>query len=148
MIKESKLVIVGLLIAGMAFTFTILLGSSGFFRHVNIFLPEVVRATVAFKNMNGQLKVVGIQGTLEVDPTLIARTGASYILTVTNYDNLAHRFYIDGLNLSTGTLYQNGTDIITVLEYKDGTYKYYDIISNQTKMIPLGTFKVVTVSKD
>jgi hypothetical protein len=145
--KETKIIVIGLLVAGTTFIITIYFGSNGFFRHVNIFLPEVIQATVAFKNIDGQVKVIGIKGNIEISPTLIARTGASYILTVINQDNNPHRFYIDGLNQGTKILYPSQSDIITIQQSKEGNYKYYDTISNKFEMNVLGIFKVVTVEK-
>jgi hypothetical protein len=48
------------LIAGSAFTAMVFLSSSGYFRHVNIFFPEVIQATVAFENVDGS----GVKGKL------------------------------------------------------------------------------------
>lgn len=144
---ESKLVLIGLLISGSVFIATVFFGSGGFFRHVTIFFPEVIQATVAFKNVDGHLKIIGIKGNVEINPTLIGETGETYILTVLNHDNIVHRFYLDGLNLSTKILYPSQSDIITIHESKEGNYKYYDIVSDKFKTNALGVFKVVTVEK-
>lgn len=145
--KETKIIVVGLLVSGSTFVLTIYFGSNGLFRHVNIFLPEVIQATIAFKNIDGQLKIIGVKGNVEISPTLVVRTGATYILTVINYDNTTHKFYIDRLNQSTKILYPSESDIITIQESKEGNYKYYDVISNKSKIDVLGTLKVVTVDK-
>ena len=51
-------------------------------RHVEIFWPEKVEQTVAFKDVDGEVKLVGISGTAEDNnPTLIVRTSFAYILT-------------------------------------------------------------------
>lgn len=141
--RESKLILIGLLIAGSAFVVLVSLGSSGIFRHAVIFFPEVIPASIAFQNINGELKIIGLKGNLGVNPTLIARTDSTYILTVYNQDNMPHQFYIDGLNLKTKLLTPNDADFITVKEFKQGNYRYYDIGSEKT--VQLGIFKVFHV---
>lgn len=130
--------------AGSAFVAVIFLSSSGYFRHVNIFFPEVIQATVAFKDMDGQIKVVGVKGNLGVNPILIARTDSTYVLTVTNQDpSHKHQFYIDGLNLDTKLLNPGESDIITIQEFKEGIYGYYDITPENKTLV--NTFKIVKV---
>ena len=51
--KETKLIIVGLVISSTTFMLAIYFASNGFFRHVNIFFPEVIQTTIAFKNIDG-----------------------------------------------------------------------------------------------
>ncbi len=132
------------MLAGSAFVAVIFLSSSGYFRHVNIFFPEVIQATVAFKDMDGQIKVVGVKGNLGVNPILIARTDSTYVLTVTNQDqNHKHQFYIDGLNLDTKLLNPGESDIITIQEFKEGIYGYYDITPENRTFV--NTFKIVKV---
>lgn len=130
--------------ASSAFVATIFLSSNGYFRHVSIFFPEVVQATVAFKDVRGQIKVVGIKGNLGVNPVLIARTDSTYVLTVINQDqNQKHQFYIDGLNLDTKLLNPGESDIITVQEFKEGGYGYYDITLGNKTLVNI--FKIVNV---
>ena len=60
---------------------------------------------MAFRNIDGQVKVVGLEGNAEVNPTLVMRTGDFAMeLTVINQDNVPHALYIDGLNISTMNL--------------------------------------------
>ncbi len=141
--KESKLILIGLLTAGSAFVIIISLGGSGFFRHVEIFFPEVIPATVAFKNVDGELKIIGLKGNLAVNPTLIARTDSIYVLTVKNQDSVPHQFYIDGLKLKTKLLSPGEADFIRVDGFGQGVHGYYDIASG--KMIKLGIFKILFV---
>lgn len=130
--------------AGSAFVATIFLSSSGYFRHVSIFFSEIIQATVAFKDDNGQIDIVGIKGNLGVNPILIARTDSTYLLTVVNRDpNQKHQFFIEGLNLDTRLLNPGESDIITVQEFKEGIYGYYDITPENKTFV--NTFKIVKV---
>jgi hypothetical protein len=87
----------------VAFALLVLYVSGGGVRHVSIFWKERIDTTVAFRNVNGELKVLGLKGSTQVDPTLVSRTGdTAYALTVINQDTIPHIFYIgDGLNLHT-----------------------------------------------
>lgn len=131
------------MIAGSAFSATIFLSGIGYFRHVNIFYPEIIQATVAFQDINETIKIIGLKGNLGINPVLIARTDSQYLLTVTNQGSKEHQFYIDGLNLDTKVLSPNESDIITVKEFKTGDYHYYDVSMGKKKQ--LGIFKVVHV---
>jgi hypothetical protein len=90
-------------LAGSAFVATIFLSSNGYFQHVSIFFPEIIQATVAFEDVDGQISVVGIKGNLGLNPILIARTDSIYLITVVNQElNQKHQFYtLKGLNLDT-----------------------------------------------
>jgi hypothetical protein len=101
--------------------------SGGAVRHVPIFLKEKIETTVAFRTIDGELKLVGIKGTTQVNPTLLSRTGdTAYILTVINQDKTPHVFYIDGLNMHTKILRPGQNDTITMYSKHEGTYNYYD----------------------
>ena len=58
-------------------------------RHVQIYLPEQIKQTIAFEE-NGHVRVDGVFGTGEADnPTLITRSGNyAYVLTVVNHGKL------------------------------------------------------------
>lgn len=82
-LSERKLVLVA--VVGMLVAFGVLLISVGVggVRHVPIYWKEKVEATVTFKTIDGQLKVIGTKGNGQVNPTLISKTGdTAYILTV------------------------------------------------------------------
>lgn len=73
-LTEGKLVSFG--IVGMIVAFAILrifVGGGGV-RHVPITWKEKVEATVAFRNINGETKVVGIKGNTQINPTLLSRS--------------------------------------------------------------------------
>jgi hypothetical protein len=115
-------------------------------------LEGKVEATVAFRNVNGEVKIVGLKGNTQVNPILVSRTGdTAYILTVINQDpGSLHMFYIDGINAHTKILRSGENDTITIYSKKEGTYNYYDRLdtsaSNSVGMKPLGQFKAVKVA--
>lgn len=79
---KLKLVVIRLFLSGSIFAITSYFGSNGFFGDVNKFFPKVFRSSVAFENMDGQLKIMRIKDNTEIDPTLITRTYTTYILTI------------------------------------------------------------------
>ena len=109
--------------------------SAGFVRQVPIFWQEEIRATVAFREVNGQLKVVGIIGNGDTNPTLVMKAGDSpYILTVINQDTKPHIFYVDGLGVHTKLLQANENDTITLISKKESTYNYFDSLNPDKKI--------------
>ncbi|HET7148798.1 MAG TPA: hypothetical protein VFI73_09910, partial [Candidatus Nitrosopolaris sp.] len=87
-----------------------------------------IDTTLAFRNVNGELKVLGLKGTTQVDPTLVTRTGdTAFVLTVINQDTIPHLFYIgDGLNIHTNIIRPGQNDTITLYPKSEGIYNYYD----------------------
>jgi hypothetical protein len=48
---------------------------------------ERVEAIIAFRNVIGEVEVVGLKGITQVNPALVSRTGATaYVLTIINQD--------------------------------------------------------------
>lgn len=140
-----------------AFAMLLVFVSVGGVRHVPITWKEQIWATVAFRNINGEVKVVGLKGNTQVNPILVSRTGdTAYILTVINQDpNSLHIFYIDGINAHTKILRPGNNDTITIYSKKEGTYNYYDRLNtgstssiNGVKIKPFGQFKAVKVGGD
>src|SRR5918994_7938118 len=89
-IKPTEGIFVVLGIIGMIAAFAILIffvGGGGV-RHVPITFEERIETTIAFRNIDGETKVVGLKGNTQVNPTLISRTGDDtvYALTVVNQD--------------------------------------------------------------
>lgn len=113
-------------------------------RHVSIIWKEKVETTIAFRNVNGVLKVVGLKGTTQIHPTLVSRTGdTAYALTVINQDTTPHIFFIvNGLNLHTKIIRPGQNDTITIYPKSERTYNYYDWV---TRGKSLGQFKAVKV---
>jgi hypothetical protein len=151
--SEGK--IIGLIVISMVLVLviSIILIGQGSVRHVPITFKEVIRTTVAFKNIDGDVKVVGIIGNTGINPTLISRTGeeTEYSLTVINEDTEPHMFYIDGLNLHTKLLRYGENDTITIQPKKEGIYNYYDRSSIKKfngSVIPIGQFKTLQVAGD
>jgi hypothetical protein len=135
-------------IAAMIAAFAILLifVSGGGVRHVAITWKEKIEATVAFRNVNGQVKVVGLKGNTQVNPTLVSKTGnTAYILTVINQDKLPHVFYIEGLNVHTKIIRSGENDTITIYSKSEGVHNYYGWPFKQR---PLGQFMTVRVAGD
>jgi hypothetical protein len=101
---------------------------------------------------------VQLKGNMQVNPTLVSRTGdTAYILTVINKTN-PHMFYVDGINAHTKILRYGQNDTITIYSNKEGTYNYYDrlddtstnnsINNNGVKIMSLGQFKAVKIGGD
>ena len=141
--KERYFVIIGLIIGIIGFASFVGVIGQGNVRHVDIFWPEKVEQTVAFKDIEGQVKLVGISGTAEADnPTLIMRTSFAYVLTVENHGNKHHRLYIDGFNVQTDLLEPGQSDTITIYPDKEGVFNYYD---KRERLSLLGQLKSVQV---
>ncbi|MGC2384340.1 MAG: hypothetical protein WA631_14660, partial [Nitrososphaeraceae archaeon] len=88
-LTDGKLVLFGIIVMIAAFAILLIFvsGGGGGVRHVPITWKEKVEATIAFRNINGNVKVVGLKGITQVNPTLVSRTGdTAYILTIINQD--------------------------------------------------------------
>ena len=152
-LTDGKLVLFGIIVMIAAFAILLIFVSGGGVRHVPITWKEKVEATIAFRNINGNVKVVGLKGITQVNPTLVSRTGdTAYILTIINQDpGSLHMFYIDGLNAHTKILRPGENDTITIYSKSQGTYNYYDRLDagiNGTEIKPLGQFMAVKVAGD
>ena len=142
-LKDRHFVIIGLIIGIIGFASFIGIIGQGNVRHVQIFWTEKVEQTVAFKEIDDQVKLVGISGTGEDNnPTLIMRTSFAYILTVENHGTQHHRLYIDGFNVQTDLLEPGQSDTITLHPEKEGIYNYYD---KRERLTLLGQLKSVEV---
>jgi hypothetical protein len=154
-LTEGKLVLIGIIAMILVFAILLIFVSGGGMRHVPIVWKEKVEATVAFRNINGEVKVVGLKGIIQVNPTLISRTGdTAYILTVINQDpGSLHMFYVDGINAHTKILRSGENDTITIYSKKEGTYNYYDRLNTASgvsgaEIKSFGQFKAVRVAGD
>jgi hypothetical protein len=156
-LTDNKLVAFGIIGVISAFAILILFVGGGGVRHVPITFNEIIQTTVAFRNIDGETKVVGITGNTQVNPTLVSRTGAdtAYVLTVINQDNTLHMLYIDGLNLHTKILRPGESDTVTIYPKSEGVYDYYDRLAKDpekgtsiTSINPLGQFRIVKVAGD
>jgi len=150
--SEGRIIAFSVIGMILVLVISLILIGQGAVRHVPISFKEVIKAKVAFKNIEGDLKVVGIIGNRGINPTLISRTGETeYALTVINEDKEPHMFYIDGLNVHTKLLRYGENDTITIISNKEGTYNYYDRISvqkNNEPIITMGKFKTLKVAGD
>lgn len=141
--KDRTFALIGLIIGIIGFALFITFIGQGNVRHVEIFWPEKVQQTVAFKDIDGQTVLIGILGTSEENnPTLIMRTSFAYVLTVENHGNKHHRLYIEGFNVQTDLLEPGKKDVITIYPDKEGIFNYYD---KREKLIPLGKLRSVEV---
>ncbi|HZD35923.1 MAG TPA: cupredoxin domain-containing protein [Nitrososphaeraceae archaeon] len=156
-LTDARLVTFGIIGMIAVFAILVLFVGGGGVRHVPITFKEIIQTTVAFRNMDGETKVVGITGNTQINPTLVSRTGAdtAYVLTVINQDDSLHMFYIDGLNLHTKILRPGESDTITVYPKSEGVYDYYDRLAIDpeegtaaTSVNPLGEFRMVKVAGD
>lgn len=126
-ISDGRLVLLALVGGMTAFAIALAFISGGAVRQVEIFLPEKTYATVAFQNIHGEVKIVGIAGIAQVNPTILMRTGDFAMeLTVVNQDSIPHALYIDGLDLSTRVLEPGQSEILTFYSEGEATYNYYD----------------------
>ena len=138
------LVIIALIGCMSAFALLFVFVSGGAVRHVNIFLPEKIENTLAFREIDGQVALVGIKGIAQVNPTLIMRTGDYAIeLTIINEDDQMHLLYIDGVNVSTKVLRPGDRDIVTFYSKGELTYNYYGWGADSE---PLGQIKAMKVT--
>ncbi|HLN33887.1 MAG TPA: cupredoxin domain-containing protein [Nitrososphaeraceae archaeon] len=149
---EGRLVVFSLVGMVLVLVISLMLIGNGVVRHVVITYKEVIKATVAFKNIAGDIKVVGIIGNTGINPTLVSRTGETqYSLTVINEDKEPHMLYIDGINVHTKLLRFGENDTITIRPDKEGTYNYYDRVfleKNNGSIVPIGEFKTLRVAGD
>ena len=143
-ISDNKIVLIALVGGIAAFAVALVFISGGLVRHVDIFLPEKTYATIAFQNMDGQIKIVGTSGIGGVNPTILMRTGDFAMeLTVANEDSVPHALYIDGLNMLTRFLQPGQTEVLTLYSEGEATYNYYDYGKNEE---PLGQIRAVKVT--
>ena len=141
--KERYFVMIGLVIGIIGFASFVGVIGQGNVRHVEIFWPEKVEQTVAFTDIDGQVKLIGISGTAETNnPTLIMRTSFAYVLTVENHGDQHHRLYIDGFNVQTDLLEPGESDVIIIYPDKEGVFNYYD---KRERLLLLGQLKSVQV---
>ena len=125
--NEKRLVAIGLVVGLAALASFVAVIGQGSVRHVEIFWPEKVEQTVAFRDAGGDVRLVGISGTAEDNnPTLIMRTSFAYVLTVENHGDRHHRLYIDGFNVQTDLLEPGQSDTIVIYPDREGLYNYYD----------------------
>ena len=140
------LIVVAIIVGVSAMAISIAYIGGGNVRHVQIFLPEQVKQTVAFKEVDDQVRLVGISGTGETNnPTLVTRVSFEYVLTVINQGDKHHRLYIEGLNVQTDLLEPGQNDTITITPLEEGMYNYYD---KRERLELLGQIKAVYVSPD
>jgi hypothetical protein len=142
-ISDGKLVLIALVGGMAAFAIALVFISGGSVRQAEIFLPEKTESTVAFRSLDGEVKVVGIKGTGEVNPTILMRTGDfAMVLTVVNEDSVPHALYIDGLNISTRVLQPGQSEVLTFYSEGEAIYNYYI----QGNSEPTGQIRAVKVT--
>lgn len=137
-----------LIIASAFAAFAVILGlmASEFFEGPSPY-KETSYVTVAFKDIDGKVTLVGLIGVGDTNPTIIMRSSPSYqmILTVVNHDNVPHQFTIDGLGISTEVLdpYGKKADVLTLSGGKEGTYTYRDALNPEAA---IGEFRIIKVT--
>lgn len=142
--NNKTFVIIGLIVGVVALTSIIVLVGQGNVRQVQIFWSERVEQTVAFVDINDEVKLIGISGTAEDNnPTLIMRTSYAYILTVENHGNQHHRLYIEGFDVQTDLLEPGQKDTITIYPTEEGIYNYYDKRQILTQLGQLRSVQVI-----
>jgi len=143
-ISDGKLVLIALVGAMAAFGILLTIISGGGVRQAKLFLPEKTQDTIVFRNINGQVKVVGTNGVAGVNPTLLMRTGDFAMeLTVVNQDTNQHVLFVDGLKIATKVLNRGDNQVLTFYSKNEGIYNYYDWGHN---VGPLGQIRAVKVT--
>jgi hypothetical protein len=144
LLSDGKMVLLALVGGMAAFALALVFISGGAVRHAEIFLPEKTYVTVAFQNIDGEVKIVGIGGIAGVNPTILMRTGDFAMeLTVVNQDSIPHALYIDGLDITTRFLEPGQSEVLTFYSEGEATYNYYDYGHSQE---PLGQVQAVRVT--
>ncbi|MDE1862331.1 MAG: cupredoxin domain-containing protein [Thaumarchaeota archaeon] len=124
---NSRFMVFAIVGCAALFVLIVVLVGEGFVRQVPIFWNEEIHATVAFEDVKGQTRVVGLVGNGGVDPTLVMKAGNTpYILTVINMDSRPHMFYVERLGVHTGILQPGQNETITLVSKDEGTFTYYD----------------------
>jgi hypothetical protein len=145
LMSDGKFVMIALVGTVAAFAILLVVVSGGGVRHVQIFLPEKTENTLAFREVDGQIALVGIKGIAQVNPTRIMRTGDySLELTVINEDDAPHMLYIDGVGVFTKVLRPGETDVVSFRSPGEATYNYYDYMDDSRE--PLGQIMAVKVT--
>lgn len=124
--KSTKTFIVIGVIAGFAFfVLAIAYVGQGNVRERSLLLGEKVEQTIALEQIDNQLHVIGVRGIGGLDPTLVMRSDYPYFLNIINRDEIGHRFYIEGLNVTSKYIPSNDMDTILIYGSPVGTYQYY-----------------------
>lgn len=141
--KDRKWIAIGIIAGVVGMASIIGFVGQGNVRHVQIFWQEKVEQTVEFKDIDGNVQLLGLSGIKgEPNPHLISRTNFAYILTVVNNGDKHHRLYIEGLEIQTDLLEPGQQETITIYPTKEGIYKYYD---KREGLKYLGDLEIVTV---
>jgi hypothetical protein len=143
--NNKKFLIISIIVGMVFFSLLITFIGQGNVRQVPIFFKEYMKATIAFRNIDGETKIIGLKGNAEINPTLVMRTGDfAYILTVINQDTVPHMFYVKGLEVHTKLLRPGENETITIYSKQPGTYNYYDRFEEKLlgkiKAVKVGTF--------
>ena len=141
-VSDGKLVLIGLSGGMAAFILVFAVISGGLVRQAQIFLPEKSKDTVAFRNVNGKVAIVGIAGVPGTNPTLTLRTGEFVLeITVMNQDTVPHSFFIDRINVTTGPLKPGEQAVVSLRSKVPAEFNYYD----QGSQAPLGQIRAFKV---
>jgi hypothetical protein len=141
---DGKLVMLALAGCMAALVLLFVYVNGGAVRHVDILLPEKTENTLAFREIDGKVALVGVKGIAQVNPTLIMRTGDYAMeLTIINEDDQTHMLYIDGVNVLTNVLRPGDSDVVTFYSRGEATYNYYDWGAGSK---PLGQIKAMKVT--
>jgi len=140
--KSKPMILIVIIVVMLSFVLFFGFIGLGGVRHVPIYLSEQIHSTISFQNIDNETKIVGISGISGTNPTLVSRTDYDYILTIYNYDDIPHMFFIDGLNVNSKVIQPNQNTTMTIFSLKEGDYNYYDRFEPDKK---LGDFKIVRV---
>ena len=120
------------IVAGISFfVLTIAYVGQGNVRDTPLLRGEKVEQTIALEKINDELYVIGVSGIGGQNPTLIMRSDYVYFLNIINRDDVGHKFYIDGLNVTSKYIPKNGMDTIQIYGSPEGTYRYYILTEDE-----------------
>ena len=141
-VSDGKLVLIALAAGMVAFALLLSIISGGSVRQAQIFLPEKGKDTVAFRNVEGKVALVGVTGVLGVNPTLTLRTGEFVLeITVINQDTVPHSLRIDRINVTTGLLQPGEQNVISLRSKDPAVFNYYE----EGSQVPLGQIRAIKV---
>lgn len=107
--------------------------------------PETnqVQPSPEVQNPAGPVKEFTVDGSsFEFDPsTITVNKGDNVKITFKDTDGM-HNLVIDGYNLSTDVIRPGGTDTISFVADKAGTFRYYCSVSNHADLGMVGTLVV------
>lgn len=139
---EAKTVVIGVLVGLVVFAI-----------FIGIIATEMLEgpapkensyATLALRQIDGEVKAVGISGVLGTNPTIIMRSSPDHQmnLRIINQDHEPHQFVIEGLASTRILDTDNVVDTLVLSGGNEGSYTYKCALHDET----FGEFRIVRVT--